>query len=136
MILDIIGDVNILAWLCATVAGMVIGAVWYLPQTFGKAWMEEVGYSEEDMQEGATKKMSISLLVTAIQALVIYLFVGIDAGLGEGLLRGFLLGDGIAVATLFNNQLFEGRSLRHMMINGFHNVIAISVMGAIIGFMG
>ena len=42
-------DLNAWAILAATVAGMVIGAAWYSPLLFGKAWLTALGKTEEEL---------------------------------------------------------------------------------------
>ncbi len=42
-------DVNYIAVVVAAVVGMVIGAVYYMPQVVGKAWMNAIGKTEEDL---------------------------------------------------------------------------------------
>ena len=43
--------VNYWAILVSGVAAVVIGAVWYSPGVFGKAWMQLVGFKKEDMKK-------------------------------------------------------------------------------------
>ena len=46
-------EINWLAVLLAALANMVIGAVWYMPQLFGKEWQKIVGLKDKDMKAGA-----------------------------------------------------------------------------------
>lgn len=49
-------NVNFLAVLVATIAAFFLGFVWY-SFLFGKRWMKELGFSEEELKKGANMGM-------------------------------------------------------------------------------
>lgn len=42
-------EIRLIAVLVAALAGMMLGAFWYSPVAFGKAWMDSIGKSEEEL---------------------------------------------------------------------------------------
>lgn len=44
-------NVNWIAVAVAAASTVIIGFVWYHPKTFGNAWMESVGLTEERMKK-------------------------------------------------------------------------------------
>lgn len=53
VLLDHISTLNWLAVVVATLLAFAVGAVWYTPALFGKAWMKSIGLKESD-----TKKLT------------------------------------------------------------------------------
>lgn len=45
-------QLNLLVTGLAALIPMIIGAIWYNPKVFGKAWMETTGLSEEQLKAG------------------------------------------------------------------------------------
>jgi len=57
-----------LNWLGITLAAltpMLIGMIWYHPKAFGKAWMNSLGFSEEDLKKG---NMAVTMGVTFLMS--------------------------------------------------------------------
>ena len=49
------GSINYLAVVVSAISAFVIGALWYAPFLFGKAWQAETGLSDEDLKAGMGK---------------------------------------------------------------------------------
>ena len=63
--------INWLAVIVATISAFALGALWYSPMLFGKAWMAANGFSEEGLAEGfnPAKVYGISFVFTLVMAL-------------------------------------------------------------------
>ncbi len=61
------------------------------------------------------------------------MFIGADATSAFGVCAGFAAGFGWVAAFLGILYLFEKRSLKVFLINGGYCVVALTVMGAILG---
>lgn len=59
-------DVNYLAALIATLAGFLLGWVWYAPPVFGRRWMALNGYTEQDLSGARAPALVISLIATFV----------------------------------------------------------------------
>lgn len=49
-------EINFLALFVAALSTLVVGSVWYGP-LFGKVWMKENGFSEEELKQGSMVKI-------------------------------------------------------------------------------
>jgi hypothetical protein len=137
-------SVNWLAVLVAGISAFVLGGVWYSPALFGKAWMSENKMTVDDVKKGNTGKIfGWAFVLSLIMAANLGMFLsgkpkgcpaecGPEPGLVFGIIAGFLSGIwvfcGLAIVALF-----EHRSARYIFINGGYLVIALCLMGAIIG---
>ena len=126
--------INWLAVLVAGISAFVLGGLWYSPGLFGKAWMKENKFTTEDVQKGNKGKIfGWSFILSLIMSANLAMFLA-DAktDLAWGTTAGFLAGIwvfcGIAITGLF-----EQKTARYIFINGGYLVIALTLMGAIIG---
>lgn len=130
-----IANVNWLSVVIAAVSAFLVGGIWYGP-VFGKAWMTEFGFTEEDLKKrNPAKTFGVSLILSFIAALNLEMFLGPDADLSFGLLAGFMAGLGWVAALLGIIYLFEMRSLKAFIINGGYCILALTLMGIILGTM-
>ena len=56
MTFDVLGDLNWLAVLVAALAYFAIGALWYAPPLFGKAWMAAGGMTTRKPGPGRARR--------------------------------------------------------------------------------
>ena len=130
-------DVNYIAVVVAAIVNMVIGTVYYLPQVAGKAWMNAIDKTAEDLR-GANQP--ILYVLAAIFSLLLATVMAAAIGwanahtLGEGALVGLLFWIGLAMPIVGMTFMFEGRRFASHAITGGHYLIALVVMGAIIGW--
>jgi hypothetical protein len=137
-------EVNYLAILLAAISSMVVGAVWYMPATFGNAWMKLTKVKmDKKMTAGQSVYMYgltfVASLVTAyILAHVSYLsnMFFHHGFLQDALTTAFWLWLGLTVARFLVHDLFEGRPIKLTAINAGHELLTIMVMALIIGAMG
>lgn len=105
---------NHLAIVVAAVGTFLLGAVWYSPPLFAKAWMRANGYSPEtvqEMQKGAGRAYAVSFacyLAMAAGFAVLVFYMNLrrpDQGAQLGLLvwGGFLAPLGLG-ALMFSNR--------------------------------
>jgi len=130
-------SVSLLATLVATVAGFVLGAVWYGP-VFGKAWMAENRFTEEQLKQNfnPAKTYGTTFVLAFLAAYVFGMFLGANPGLGYAIGWGFLVGVCWIAASFATNYLFEGRSVRLWIINGGYFVVQFTLFGVAFGLLG
>ena len=130
-------DMSTINWLAVFVAGVsafILGGVWYSPALFGKAWMTENDLTVEEVQKGNNAKIfGWSFILSMIMAVNLAMFLAdpaIDLAMSivYGLLTGLWIFCGIAIVGLF-----EHKSARYIFINGGYMLVALALMGAIIG---
>ena len=126
--------VNWLAVLVAGISAFVLGGVWYSPALFGRAWMTENNMTVDDVKRGNKGKIfGWSFILSLVMAANLGMFISTpEMNLSQGLMYGALTGVwifcGIAIVGLF-----EHKSARYIFINGGYMIVALTLMGAIIG---
>lgn len=131
-------DISTLNWMAVIVAALsnfLIGGLWYSPVLFGKIWMKENSFSEEDIKKGNMAKIfGLTFLFSIIMAFNLGMFLN-DASTtaGWGALAGFLAGFGWVAMSIFIIGQFEQKSTKYMLIHGGYVTISFIVMGLIIG---
>lgn len=126
---------NYLAILTATVSTFMLGGLWYSPLMFGRAWMQEMGFTDESIKgKGDVGRiMGLSFVLELIMAFNLAAFIGPKASLGFGLFAGAAAGFGWVALSLGVTYLFERKPLRLFLINGGYHGVAFTVMGTILG---
>ena len=128
------GTVNWLAILVAGISAFVLGGVWYSPALFGKAWMTENNMTIDEVKKGNKGKIfGWSFILSLVMAANLGMFINTpDMNLSQGIIYGLLTGlwifCGIAIVGLF-----EHKSAKYIFINGGYMLVALGLMGAIIG---
>jgi hypothetical protein len=128
------GTVNWLAVLVAGISAFVLGGVWYSPALFGRAWMAENNMTVDDVKKGNKGKIfGWSFILSLVMAANLGMFINApDMNLSQGIIYGLLTGlwifCGIAIVGLF-----EHKSAKYIFINGGYMLVALGLMGAIIG---
>ena len=122
------------AVIAAAVVCFAIGGLWYSPILFEKAWRREAGLTEEQTRQAPMGRVfGFAALASLVMAFNLAAFIGPKASIGFGLAAGFAAGLGWVAMSLGVIYLFEQRSLKLWLINSGYQVIAYSVMGAILG---
>lgn len=125
---------NIWAILVAAVSTFLIGGLWYSPAVFGKAWMKENGFTEESLKGGNMAKIfGLAFFLGLIAAVNLAMFIGPDADVSFGAFAGFAAGFGWVATFVGTHYLFERKSFKLFLINAGYSVVALTVMGIIIG---
>jgi len=137
--LEHISQINWLAVALAFIASMAIGFVWYLPAVLGKRWMAAIGKTEEDLKNvsggaGIWVPMMAAAALTAVLLAVLISKLGLDNAVAGGwfaLVLGLVFRAG---GHVIHNG-FAGRPAAVTMIDSGHDLLAMTVSGAIIGAM-
>lgn len=125
---------NYWAILVSSLSTFLIGGLWYSPAVFGKAWMRENGFTEEDLKKGSMPRIfGLAFVLGLVAAVNLAMFLGPDTGAGMGALYGFLTGFGWVAMFIGTHYLFERKSFTLFLINAGYSVVALTVMGSIIG---
>ncbi len=129
-----LSQLNYLAIAVGALSTFLIGGIWYSPIMFANAWMKENGFTEDQLKKGNAGVIFGGAFVAAlIMSFNLAAFLGSEADLVWGATAGALTGIGwvsMAIATIY---LFERRSLKLFFINAGYQVVAFTIMGAILG---
>ena len=124
---------SILGIVAAAAAGMALGALWYAPLMFGRAWMSAIGKTEDQLGS-ATGPMLGSVaacLATAIALAWLLAAAGVTTIAG-GLGLGAVIGLGVVFPALLSDNLFCGWGAQLLLIQSGYRVTCIVVMCAIL----
>jgi hypothetical protein len=127
-------DINVWAVLAATIAGMVIGAIWYSGKVFGPIFRAEVaklGTKGGDLGK-AVAISAATQLVTALVLATIFSYIGVE-GPGQGTIIGLEFGLGLILPFAVKAAPFEGRSWTLVALNTGEHAVTLAAMGAILG---
>lgn len=126
-------SINWLSSTAAAVSTFLVGGIWYGP-LFGRAWMAELGFTEDDLSKrNLPRTFGGSLFLALFAAIVLDLFIGVETTPAFGAMAGFFAGIGWVGSFLGILCLFEMRSMRAFMINAGYCTVSLTVMGLILG---
>ncbi|KKB13219.1 hypothetical protein VE25_03155 [Devosia geojensis] len=126
--------INWLAVIAAALSMFVVGAIWYSPMLFGRAWQRAAGLSEEDARRGNMPLIfGLAFVLTLLMAANLAFFLGHQASLDFAIGASLAAGLGWAAFGLSIVALFERRPLAYFLINGGYLTVGFLVMGLILG---
>lgn len=137
-------SINWLAVLVAALSSFLIGGIWYSPLLFANAWMKDSGLDSETLQKSSKgRAFGFTFLFSIIMAANLAMFLAdgpstcpegciTKTDVIWGTTAGFLAGIWTFCAIAIHS-LFELKSWRHIFINGGYSLLALTLMGAIIG---
>jgi len=129
--------VSLVATLVATVLSFVLGGLWYGP-LFGKAWMEENRITPETIKQNfkPVKLYGTTFLLSALASWLFGMFVGPDPDLRYAIGAGLAVGVIWVAGCFATSYLFEGKTLRHFLINGGYHAVQFGLIGLAFGLLG
>jgi hypothetical protein len=129
--------VSLIATLAATVASFVLGALWYGP-LFGKSWMKENGFTEEDLRKDFNpgKTYGLTFLISFAAAYVFGAVLGPDPARPFAVGAGFAAGLFWVAGSMATNYLFERKTAKLLAINATYHTVQFTLYGAAFGLLG
>lgn len=127
-------QINYLAVGTASLATVIIGAIWYSPLLFGNRWLEAHGYSMEQMQKTAGRNLIVSLCCYAVMALVMALLISrlqVSTAL-NGAFLGLLLWLGFLATMGLTAHLVAEKPYSIYLIDAGYQLVYAVVMGVIL----
>ena len=130
-------DISTINWLAVTVSALstfLLGGIWYSPILFGKQWMKENKFTDNDLKKGNMATIFISsFILSFIMAFNLAMFLN-DAGttITWGAIAGFLAGFGWVALSLCIIALFERKSFGYMLIHTGYVTLSFIIMGIIL----
>ena len=130
---------NLVAILLAALIPMIVGFIFYHKKVFGKAWMDSLGFKEEDLNKGNMAVIfGVSILMSFF--LSMFLLFNVDGPMQEGefdsfkhgSFHGFLIALMVAMPVLVINGLFERRNFKNLAINTLYWMITLALMAGTI----
>ena len=135
MIIDLLGDLNWLAVVVATLAWYVWSAIWYSNPPISKAWIKAARVTPEGTGNMPPPSTMIGTLVGYfVTTIVIALLVETlnIAKVPNALELGVLLGIAFGVVSAYIAQLYEQKGSSYWWINGVGSLIGWSIVSVIL----
>jgi hypothetical protein len=125
---------NWLAVAAGTLAAFAVGALWYSPALFAKPWTEAAGLDPDHMNTARLPiLLAISVLLSFVTAIGLGLLLPARAGWFAGLMAGVAVAVAFVTPFTIQSALYEQKSAALLGINCGHQIVAMAVMGAVIG---
>ncbi len=128
-------QINFLGVTVSAVLSFALGAIWYSPALFGKAWMKALGKTAEELKNGASGSIYLitffSFLIACFVLDNIINFT-LASSLVEGIMVGILCWLGFVAATSLIHNLFAGRSYKLWLIEQGYILVAFVISGGIL----
>ena len=117
----------------ATVAAMVLGALWYGP-LFGQRWFALVGKTREELKANAGIGYGLALVGSFVLAIVMTYVTqwGAAEGFGEGIIVGIVMWAGFVLSTQVVGAVFEGRPWELIMLNSGSSLLTFAIVAGIV----
>lgn len=137
-----IPEINYWAVLIATVGSMIVGSLWYMPQTFGRRWAKLAGVEIDNPQTTAAQAwmpIIVSALMCFVTAWVLAGASAIAWHFYEGsffigtVVTAILLWAGFTAARFITHDSFEGRPTSLTVLNIAHEIVTVVVIAVLIG---
>lgn len=116
----------------ATVAGMIIGALWYSPLLFLKAWMQAQGkeYPCAPGKSGgpAIANAMVMNIITALALSEVFRWRAVD-NIGDALVTALLMAVGLVVSNQLMRDRFHEASAKLSLINAANTIVVYLAMG-------
>jgi hypothetical protein len=127
--------INHLAVFVCAIANLALGALWYSPLLFYRAWLKEANLSEEQIEKSnPAKAYGLAFLFALIISYNLAFFLGDNQTTPAwGATAGFLAGFGFSTLIFAIIALFERRSGKYVLINGGYITVYFTLIGFILG---
>jgi len=101
-------ELNYLAIVLSALSTFILGGLWYSPAVFGKAWMRENGFTEDDLKKGNMLKIfGLAFVLALVSAINLAMFMGPEKDVTMGAVYGFAAGFGWVATFVGTHYLFE-----------------------------
>ena len=126
--------VNLISVVIASVADMAVGFAWYSDVAFGKRWKKLTDVKMDGA--GMGKTFGITFLVTLISAYVLSIFMHYAGayGLILGAKTGLWAWLGFVMPVQLSTHLFTKKPFELFLVDSGHHLVALLVMGAVLGY--
>lgn len=130
-------NANLLTILVAASTGFLVGGLWYGP-LFGKAWMEEHGFTEAQLRSGNMLKIyGLTFAFSVLSAIFLgHLLAFFDTNARSTLMISIGISLGYIIPAIGTNYLFSRKSGRLFAIDAGYWLVFYTAMGLVFLMLG
>ncbi len=125
-------SINLWAVLVAALASFLLGGLWYSKILFGELWQRETGYDQAKCFHPA-RVFGVSLVFSIVAAYVFARILGPEPVLQDAVLKGLLVGAGVAGSSFAINYQFASRSVLLLVIDAGYHTVQFGLFGMVLG---
>ncbi|MCX2947698.1 DUF1761 domain-containing protein [Lentzea sp. NEAU-D7] len=138
MSLTVLGDLNWLAVVVATIAYFALGMVWYADYAFGRAWQRASGQDLSPPENTSAAVYAIPLLTCFVITLATAMIGNASKtdNIMEGVLLGLVVGLGVALPVRFVTGAYDMTKpapITFAAIGAGYHIVGLTLAGAILG---
>ena len=138
ILFDYIYQLNWVAILVASSVGVLINAVWYSDELFGKVWRKATHLKKKDIQRpevNVTLFIIFFLFFISSAAIAILIDVLHISGAWNGLLIGLLAGFGFMLTNNGIHKLYEQRPFTLFVVTAVGDLLTMGAIGVILALV-
>lgn len=134
-------DLSAINWLAVIVGAaiyFVLGALWYAPFLFGRAWQRSIGWDPTqqppEMRPATYAVPAVAYLVMAVATALLANAIGAD-DFGDGILLGLVLGIGLATMHTLVDATFDPNKPQPwtwFAINASYHALGILIVAVLV----
>ena len=130
-------NANLLAILVAAATGLLIGGLWYGP-LFGKAWMAEHGFTQQQLRSGNMLKIyGLTFAFSVLSAVFLgHLLAFFDTSARATLMISVGIALGYIIPAIGTNYLFSRKSGKLFAIDAGYWLTFYVAMGSVFLLLG
>jgi hypothetical protein len=130
-----LGDVEWLGVAVATLAAFIVGFVWYHPRALGTAWARLANVDLAELRAGVATRAPIAVVALAATAVFMNVLQAelLVVSLTGGLMFGAFVGLVLRLLWALFHDAYEFRPMGLTVINAAHDIVALAVIGAVVG---
>ena len=134
---NLMENANLLAIMVAAATGFLIGGLWYGP-LFGKAWMAEHGFTEEQLRSSNMLKIyGLTFAFSVLSAVFLgHLLAFFDTTARTTLMISVGISLGYIIPAIGTNYLFSRKSGRLFAIDAGYWLVFYAAMGLVFLLVG
>ncbi|MEU3643710.1 DUF1761 domain-containing protein [Lentzea sp. NPDC034063] len=138
MSLTVLGDLNWLAVIVATITYFALGMVWYAEYAFGRAYQHASGQDLSPPENQSAAVYAVPLLTCFVITLATAMIGNASNtdNIMEGILLGLVVGVGIALPVRFVTGAYDMTKpapITFAAIGAGYHVVGLTLAGAILG---
>lgn len=125
---------NIIGLILGGLAFFILGSLWYQNFSFGKAWQNALGFTEEYLKEGNAPLIfgsALIMMLIMVFGMVPIMHAHTDLTIMHGAFHGLMIGLFFIAPSMGINYLFQRRPLKLWFIDALYQVLGMALAGAI-----
>ncbi len=122
-------------FIVAILVKIIVGSLWYSPVLFLREWQRLSGVTDEQMKGSMAKAMTTWIIGALLMAFVLAhaVFYAGAHSVATGAAVGFFNWLGFILVVLLDDWAAARRPVKLLIINAGSNLVALVIMGAILG---